>query len=163
MNTLGNLLSRVCAKAVNSQQIIPALDKQHLNDYDSCLRLVEKLYQLPATCETHFDSNNFYLAIDEIVSTLHMTNGMLQETNFWSFAKDPAMNNQLNAILALVFESLRICAIILQPVIPNMSERILNTLNVQERSWDDAQFSFDIDHMERSLNSDSNKLMERIK
>lgn len=163
MNTLGNLLSRVCAKAVNSQQIIPALTKQQLNDYDSCLRLVEKLYQLPAKCEKHFDANNFYLAIDEVIFTLHMTNSMLQETNFWSFAKDPTMNDKLNAVLALVFESLRICGIILQPVIPNMCERILSTLNVEERSWEDAQLNFDADHAERRLNWNSNKLMDRIK
>lgn len=143
VNTLGNLLSRICGKRVNGDQVIPALDIEPLKQYDGCLKLIEKLHHLSDLCETHYDTCNFYMAVDEILATLHATNGILQETTFWTLAKDPTDARTLNAILALAFESLRICSILLQPIIPNMAERILTTLNVEQRTWDDAKLRYE--------------------
>lgn len=132
-----------------------------LNQFDSCLKLISKLQQLPDVCAVHYDACNFYLAVDEIIATLHSTNAILQETQFWALAKDEASAETLNAILALVFESLRVCTTLLQPIIPNMAERVLNTLNVEDRCWDDAMLHFQPN--DRHLNWTNNLLMNRIK
>lgn len=133
-----------------------------LKQLDSCLKLVEKLQRLPDTCAVHYDACHFYLAVDEIIATLHATNAILQETEFWNLAKDEASADKLNAILALAFESLRVCTTILQPIIPNMAERVLNTLNVNERTWDDAA-ALHFEPNARKLNWTNNLLMNRIK
>lgn len=161
VNTVGNLLSRICGKRVNGGQIIPALNVESLKQYDGCIKLIDKLHQLSDRCETHYDACNFYLAVDEIIATVHATNGILQETTFWALAKDPADADTLNAILSLAFESLRICAILLQPVIPNMTERILTTLNVEQRTWDDAKLRFEDNA--RDLHWENQILMAPIK
>lgn len=125
---------------------------------------MEKLQNLREVCETHFDSYNFYLGIDEIVATLHMTNGMVQELQPWQLAKLPEAADELNAVLSLVFESLRINAILLQPVVPEMATRILDKINIDmnQRSWNDAELRFGCEQSERSLNGETSILMQRI-
>lgn len=167
VNTLGNLLSRVCAKAINRHQIVPSPNENGLSQlkkFECTEKLLEKLQNLREVCETHFDSYNFYLGIDEIVATLHMTNGMVQELQPWQLAKLPEAADELNAVLSLVFESLRINAILLQPVVPEMATRILDKINIDmnQRSWNDAELRFGCEQSERSLNGETSILMQRI-
>lgn len=132
-----------------------------LQQYDSCSKLLERIDGLSDVCAVHMDVCNFYLAVDEIIKTLHSTNGMLQDTEFWLLAKNPADVDRLNAVLALAFESLRICMTLLQPIIPNMADRVLSTLNVDHRRWDDAKPC--IEASQRNLNWTNKILMDRIK
>lgn len=160
-------MSRVCAKAINKRQTVPSPSESGLKEitkFDCTTKLIERLQHLRGTCEKHFDSYNFYMAIDEVVATLHMTNGMVQEVQPWKIAKDPAAVDELNTVLALVFESLRINAIILQPIIPRLATRILDKIKVDlnERSWDDAELHFDSKQVERNLNDGHTILMQRI-
>lgn len=163
MNTLGNLLSRVCADAINKQQIIPGLGGKSFVEIDCYQQLIDRLQQLPSICSEHFDSHNFYLAVDQIVATLHMTNNMVQETQPWILAKNPEMIDKLNAVLALAFESLRINAILLQPIIPNFSKFILDKINVdpEHRLWDNSKLL--LEQNERNLGPGNSKLLDRIK
>lgn len=163
VNTLGNLLSRVCAEAINKHQIVPALHEKGPIDIECYQKLIERLEKIPSICEEHFESQNFYLAIDQIIATLHMTNNMVQETQPWTLAKKPEKVEELNAVLALAFESLRINAILLQPIIPNFSERILDKINVhpEQRLWDHAILLFEQE--DKPIGNGSSKLMDRIK
>lgn len=156
-------MSRVCAEAINKQQIVPSLHEKGPIDKECYQKLIERLQKMPSLCEEHFDSQNFYLAIDQIIATLHMTNKMVQETQPWTLAKEPKKIEELNAVLALAFESLRINAILLQPIIPNFSERILDKINVnpEQRLWDHSTLLFE--QIEKPLGNASSKLMDRIK
>lgn len=161
VNTLGNLLSRVCSQTVNKSQIVPVLNMDALQAHDSCAQLLDKLNQLADVCAAHMDVCNFYKAIDPIILALKSTNGMLQDTKFWLLTNSPADADRLNAIFALTFESLRVCTTLLQPIIPNMADRVLSTINVEHRTWDDAKPR--IESSQRSLNWTNKTLMERIK
>lgn len=165
VNTLGNLLSRVCAPAINKRQIIPNANLKELKEFEQSLKLIKKLKKLPSIYEEHFESYNFYLAIDEMIATLHATNNLVQEAQPWVLVKDPTMDKKLDAVLALVFESLRINGILLQPIIPQIAQTILDKLNVSadRRSWDDTQYQLDANQSERGLSDGSSKLMERLK
>lgn len=165
VNTLGNLLSRVCGKIINKRQVVPICIRKELNKFESSHKLVKKLKQLPSVYEEHFESYNFYLAIDEIISTLHLTNGLVQDTEIWKMAKDPTKEKKLDAILGLIFESLRISGILLQPITPNKAKQLLDKINVSadKRSWNDTKYLLDDEHEERPLSSNSSKLMDRIK
>lgn len=165
VNTLGNLLSRICAPSVNKRQIIPICHLKDVKEFESSLGLVKKLKKLPSIYEKHFESYNFYLAIDEIIATLHATNNFVQEAKPWSLAKNPDMDRKLGAVLALAFESLRINGILLQPIAPNIAQKILDKMNVSSdrRSWINTQYQLDDDDQtERPLSGSSSKLMERI-
>lgn len=163
MNTLGNLMSRICAATINKQQIIPCLKDEGIFKIECYQNLIERLKQIPSICEEHFDEHNFYLAIDQIMTTLHMTNSMIQETEPWNLAKNPNEIDKLNAVLALAFESLRINAILLQPIIPYFSKIILDKINVdaQQRQWNHSKLLFEQD--KRRLVEGSSKLLDRIK
>lgn len=165
VNTLGNLLSRICAPAINKRQVVPHGDLEALNDFEYSRKLIEKLKTLPSIYEEHFENYNFYLAIDEVIATLHMTNNLIQESQPWVLAKDANMATQLDAILALVFESLRINGILLQPIVPNIARKILDKINVSNdrRSWHDTRYQLDLGQLERTLSGISSKLMERVK
>lgn len=156
-------MSRVCAEAINKKQSVPELKQKTLPDVEGFQRLVERLEQIPAICEEHFDSHNFYLVAEQIITTLFMTNSLVQETQPWVLVKNPDQTEQLNAVLALVFESLRVNAILLQPIIPNFSKIILDKLSVesQHRKWENSQLIFG--HGERKLSCGSSKLLDRIK
>lgn len=156
-------MSRVCAEAINKHQIVPALHEKGPIGIESFQKLVERLEKIPSICEEHYDSQNFYLAIDQIIATLHMTNNMIQETQPWTLAKNPEKIEELNAVLALAFESLRINAILLQPIIPNFSERILDKINVnpEQRLWNHSKLLFE--QKDKPIENGSSKLMDRIK
>lgn len=165
VNTLGNLVSRICAPAINKRQIVPVGNLKEIKDFEHTSKLIKKLKKLPSIYEEHFESYNFYLAIDEMIATLHTTNNLVQETQPWMLVKDPAMSEQLDAVLALVFESIRINAILLQPIIPNIAQKILDKINisVDRRRWEDTQYQLDAKQNERPLSDGSSKIMDRLK
>lgn len=136
-----------------------------MTGYEHGQKLIEKLKTLPSIYEEHFESYNFYLAIDEIIATLHMTNSLIQESEPWVLAKDANKSTKLDAILALVFESLRINGILLQPIVPNIAHKILDKINISSdrRSWNDTKYQLDLDQLERPLSGISSKIMDRIK
>lgn len=165
VNTLGNLLSRVCAPSVNKRHVVPLCNLKELKELDHSLQLIKKLKKLPPIYAEHFDAFNFYMAIDEIVATLHLTNNFVQETQPWVLCKDPAMTEKLDATLALTFESLRIIAILLQPIVPSIALKILDKINVDpnNRTWHDTEYQLDTKKVERALGAGSAKLMDRLK
>lgn len=165
VNTLGNLLSRVCAQSVNKRQVVPVCNLKELKELDHSLQLIKKLKKLPPIYAEHFDAFNFYMAIDEIVATLHLTNNFVQETQPWVLCKDPTMDEKLNATLALTFESLRIIGILLQPIVPIIAQKILDKINigVNNRTWHDTEYHLETNQVERALGAGSAKLMDRLK
>lgn len=144
---------------------MPTCNLDELKHFEYSEKLIEKLKKLPSIYEEHFECYNFYLAIDEIVATLHMTNSLVQESQPWVLAKNSEMNSKLDAILALVFESLRINGILLQPIVPNMAHKILDKINVSanRRSWNDTKYQLDLDQLERPLSGISSIIIGRIK
>lgn len=165
VNTLGNLLSRVCAPAINKRQVVPVCNLKELKDFEHSLKLIKKLKKLPSIYEEHFESYNFYLAIDEMIATLHLTNNLVQEAQPWLLVKEPTLNKKLDAVLALVFESLRINGILFQPIIPILAQQILDKINVDpnHRSWNDTKYRLEENQTERTLGDGSSKLMDRLK
>lgn len=162
---MGNLLARLCSPSVNTHQVVPIFDKKQVQLYKFSSELVRKLKKLPTVYEEHFESHNFYMAVDKIVEALYVTNNFIEETKPWVLVKNPEMHEKLASVLALSLESLRINAILLQPIIPTLAKKILDKLNVSDdkRSWDDAKYHIDTDHSERSLSCGSSHLMDRLK
>lgn len=162
---MGNLLARLCSQSINKRQVVPIFDKKQVHLYKYSSELIRKLKKLPTVYEEHFESYNFYMAVDKIVEALYITNNFIEETKPWVLAKNSEMDAKLESVLALSLESLRINAILLQPIVPNLAKKILDKLNVSDdkRSWNDAKFHIDSDHSERGLGSGSNHLMDRLK
>lgn len=64
------------------------------------------------------------------MATTRLANLFVEEEKPWVLAKQSPQNPQLLTMLNLVFETLRTCAIMMQPIVPNLSALILGLLNI---------------------------------
>lgn len=75
--------------------------------------------------------------MDAIIHVLHHTNLFFETMKPWELKKRPECQKELDIILHITLETLRICSILLQPIIPKMSETILDKLQIpkENRFW----------------------------
>ncbi|XP_030563680.1 methionine--tRNA ligase, mitochondrial isoform X1 [Drosophila novamexicana] len=177
-DTLGNLLSRACAKSLNPQQIYPEPHVEHLphllHDVDAAKRLQEALLQLEGRCEQHYEGNHFHLVADTAIAALHAANNFFECAKPWELKAGGSSPNppRLQTIIAMTMDALRLCGIVLQPMMPQLTSRLLDKLNVptSQRSWRHLQESFattttstDGVHKNRQLDEQSSAhLFQRI-
>lgn len=144
-DTFGNLLSRACAKTLNPQQKFPKVHSEHVNELiklDSCKNMLEKLDELSTICKKHYENYQFHLVVDTVLAALHASNNFFEMTKPWELKnKDEESTRQLETIISMAMESLRISATILQPIIPDFTNRLLNRLNIplEQRFWKDTK------------------------
>ena len=109
---------------------------------DSCLIQAKNvnniLEELPQKVEEHYENFNFYLGITEIMDCLRKVNLFIQEEKPWELKKQGNLE-KLGAVLNLSLNSVRICAILLQPIIPGIANKTLSKLNVKNRTFEDAK------------------------
>uniref|UniRef100_A0A6E8V1X0 Methionine--tRNA ligase, mitochondrial n=1 Tax=Anopheles coluzzii TaxID=1518534 RepID=A0A6E8V1X0_ANOCL len=148
-DTLGNLLSRCCGKALNAESIFPAVDRQALDtlkQIDATKRMLEALEEMPDKASSHYKNYNFYLVVDTIVHLLHTANNFFETTAPWKLKKsdNPADRAKLNTILSVTMEVLRQAGIAAQPIVPGLSKQLLDKLQIvpTARRWNDLQVSF---------------------
>jgi methionyl-tRNA synthetase len=75
-------------------------------------------------------------AIDEIFTLLRRANKYIDETTPWILGKDPEKAARLNSVLYELCETIRVCAILLGPFLPDTSKRILSQFNLTDDSWE---------------------------
>lgn len=142
-DTLGNLLSRCTGAALNPNQVFPKIEKAAFGDISSedvALKLLESVEALPNVCYEHYNSYNFYKVADSVMATLHRANLFFETLKPWELKKNQE-SEKLNAVLHLTLETLRISAVLLQPLIPNISKKLLDKINVteNERSFESTK------------------------
>ncbi|CAL1532012.1 unnamed protein product [Lymnaea stagnalis] len=143
-NTMGNLLGRLTAQSVNKRQEFPALNEDDLFEFCSAEErdMHKALYQLPGKADQLYTEFHFSRALDEIMGHLHWANGLVQSHSPWQLCKSdkPQDNAHLLLTLHMGMETLRVCGILLQPVIPNLSDKLLTSLGVPstERNFEHA-------------------------
>lgn len=81
-------------------------------------------------CELHYNDGNFYKVADAVIATLHKANLFFETMKPWELKKNPSSAEQLNAVLHITLETLRVCGILLQPMIPRLAGNLLNKINV---------------------------------
>lgn len=145
-DTFGNLLSRCCAPAINPSQSFPRKLLQS-SDTSKFNLLIDQLKKTISDCTNHYENADFYKGVDEIMAALRLNNALYEEYKPWSLVKQmssdkEAHENYLN-LQAITYESLRICSLLLQPIVPKLSARALDRLNVANRWWKDVDFSLD--------------------
>lgn len=132
-NTLGNLVNRTISMShkyfdgyTNNPKIVEQIDQDLITNVESLKEIVEqKMNELKVN-----------EAIDEIMEVLRKCNKYIDETTPWTLAKDETKKERLATVLYNLLESIRICAILLNPFIPNTSNKILEQLNTKEISYE---------------------------
>lgn len=123
-------------------------------------------WKLLDVCSGHYSSFNFYKAVDSVIVTLHQANLFFETLKPWELKKQPSRSAELDVVLHITLETLRICGILLQPIIPNLSGQLLDRLsisrneryfeNTKKKSWNEESLS------SRKLGLNKDILFKRI-
>jgi methionyl-tRNA synthetase len=168
-DTYGNLMSRCSSKIINPNQVIPKslfkLEKEY-----QFQELLNQLDRLAFECERFFDRADFYKGIDQIMSVLRLNNKIYEDFQPWKLVKlianDQHSYKVYHNLQAITFETLRICSILLQPIVPKMSKTALSSMKVENSSWKDARVSISYDDPGFNIklaDNSSSVLFRRIK
>ena len=75
-------------------------------------------------------------AISEIFTLLRRSNKYIDETMPWALAKDETKQERLQTVLYNLIESIRIAAVLLESFLPETSQKILDQINTDQRSYE---------------------------
>lgn len=128
-NDLGNLLSRTVAMI--TQYFDGEIQKAgQFNDTDKNMaETVEGLYKKVSAC---MDKCDVPSAIFEIFTVIRRANKYIDETVPWILNKTEDGRERLKTVLYILAETIRICAVLLAPVMPKTSTVILNQLGIND-------------------------------
>ena len=127
-NDLGNLLNRTVAminKCRGGQ--IPEL-KSGVTAFDKDLEDVAA--NTIKNFEEQMDSVHFSNALDEVWKLVARSNKYIDETEPWILAKDETKKDELDSVLAHLAASLRLVAILIQPVMTHTPKEIFAQLGL---------------------------------
>lgn len=175
-DSLGGLLNRCVAPALNPAQVYTSFCPQSFPCERGGRALVEDYHMLdavkhlPAVVEQHYESMHVYKALEAISACVRQTNGFVQRHAPWKLERRDSKDKLwLDTIIHVSLECLRIYGTLLQPVVPEISDKLLSRLGVQrwERSWTDVNFlpryqGLDCPFEGRALGSDSGILFSRL-
>ena len=125
-NVLGNLVQRTITmgKKYFDGKIS---NKKVSTDYDT--DFIDLINSLDKKIEEKMDKLEVSSSIDEIFNVLRASNKYIDETTPWILAKDDSKKDMLETVIYNLLESIRVCAVLLKPYLPNTSNEILKQIN----------------------------------
>ena len=131
-NNLGNLASRVLRMAQSycggEVKVAPGVR----DEIDA--EVVHAFENVPGTVGAQIEALQFNRALDAIQAALDVANKYIVITEPFKMAKDPALMSRVEQILANLLEALRVAADLLEPFLPTMSAKLVDLLNVDEKT-----------------------------
>ena len=136
-NDLGNLVSRTTAMV--EKYFGGTLPTQRLdtNADDDLKQMVSTLRDRYEAEMEHFQFQN---ALEQVFKTIQRANKYIDENAPWALAKDPANRVRLATVMYHLLETIRICATLLMPFMPESAEKIFDQIGACEgcRTWEKA-------------------------
>ncbi len=136
-NDLGNLVSRSTAMVEKYfGGTLPKLESAENADVE----LLSMAKALRGRYEAQMEKYQFQNALEEVFKVIQRANKYIDETAPWVLARDEAKRDRLGAVLYNLLETVRICAVLLTPFMPESCEKILDRLGATacERTWESA-------------------------
>ncbi len=124
-NDFGNLVSRTVAMV--DRYFGGTLPETRENgDFDGDLK--EMAVKLAPAVEKLVDETKLSLALTEIMTMVSRANKYIDETTPWILAKDPDKIPRLACVLYNLLETIRICASLLDPFMPQLMPKALEQI-----------------------------------
>ncbi len=135
-NTLGNLVNRTIAMSNKyfGGEVVNAGDVADQADVDADLKAV--VTAAKAKVEAKMDGLRVADAMTEIFAVFKRCNKYIDETMPWALAKDESKKARLQTVLYNLVEGITIGANLLEPFMPETTEKILAQLNAAKRDFD---------------------------
>lgn len=139
-NDLGNLLNRTVAM-INKYRKgkIPALVSD-VTEFDK--ELEESAQVAVKEFEEEMDNMHFSNALSALWKFVSRSNKYIDQTEPWMLAKDDAKTKELDSVLAHLAASLRVIAILLQPVLTHAPKEIFTQLGFEAEDMQINNVSF---------------------
>ena len=125
-NVLGNLVNRTIAMGnkyfgghVTNTKVSEDVDNELIN----LVNLTKDKIKL------NIDSIHLVNALDDLFDLLRRSNKYIDETTPWVLAKDENAKGRLETVIYNLLEAIRVSASLLEPFLPETSEKIFNQLN----------------------------------
>ena len=136
-NDLGNLVSRTTAMV--EKYFGGTLPTERENSDADC-DLKQMASTLRDRYETEMEHFQFQNALEQVFKTIQRANKYIDENAPWTLAKDPANRARLAAVMYNLLETVRICAVLLTPFIPDSAEKIFDQIGACPccRTWEKA-------------------------
>ena len=133
-NDLGNLVSRTVAMA--QKYFGDRLPAQQAEDAEKDGELLAMVSSLRDKYEEQMEKYAFQNVLNEIFKVISRANKYIDENAPWVLAKDEAQKPRLTRVLYNLLETVRICAGLLQPFMPDTAAEIGKRLGGADLSWD---------------------------
>jgi len=156
-NTLGNLLSRCTAKTLLDARTESSIEN-HVSQ--QAKDLLSELQTLPGRVAADYGAFEYYKGVDSIMAALRRANGYINDEKPWELKTSD--KQRLDVVLRISLETLRVCAIVLQPIVPTLTASLLDKLGVDQRQWSDAE-ALELSHSVERLSSHKCVLFKRVK
>ena len=121
-NDLGNLVSRTTAMVEKYFGGTLPTEREN-SDADCDLKTMAST--LRDRYETEMEHFQFQNALEQVFKTIQRANKYIDENAPWTLAKDPANRARLATVMYNLLETIRICAVLLTPFIPDSAEKRL--------------------------------------
>ena len=139
-NNLGNLVNRTISMAikyfdgkVSNKNVVDTMDSDFLSEKNN----------LKSSVFDKMEKLEIGLAIEDIFTFLRRTNKYIDETTPWALAKEDSKRDRLETVLYNLLDAIRVAAILLQPYMPDTSEKIFKQLGIEDKGYDDIEKNYD--------------------
>ena len=133
-NDIGNLVSRTVAMV--QKYFGGTLPAEQCDNAEMDAELLTMAGTLFERYEKHMEAYAFQSALAEIFSVISRANKYIDENAPWILAKDEANKPRLAKVMYNLLETVRICAGLLQPFMPETSAEILRRIGAESAPWE---------------------------
>ena len=133
-NILGNLVSRTIQMGikyfdgeVENKNVSEKIDED----------LIKSTYNLKDLVDEKMNEFKINEALELIFDVLRKCNKYIDDTTPWILAKDENSLDRLETVIYNLLDSIRVCATLLDPFIPDTSEKIFDGLKISKQTFDD--------------------------